>query len=205
MKITLFGATGRVGGGVLKKALADGHEVTVLVRSPEKLTPHDRLTIVQGNVCDKEAVTEAISGAERVFSALGTDKTTTLTEAVPQMIKAMRAESIERIVTIGTAGILQSRTQPEKVRYEAGDSSKRLTFAAEEHHKVFDMLRQSGLDWTIICPTFLPSGGAVGDYRIGRDFLPENGKAISVGDTAAFAYGELMTGNHIGYRVGIAY
>ena len=45
MKIALFGATGRVGGEVLKLALVEGHEVTVLVRSPEKLVPHDRLTI----------------------------------------------------------------------------------------------------------------------------------------------------------------
>jgi putative NADH-flavin reductase len=34
MKIALFGATGAVGGYFLNKALAAGHEVTALVRSP---------------------------------------------------------------------------------------------------------------------------------------------------------------------------
>ena len=205
MKIALFGATGRVGGEVLKLALAEGHVVTVLVRSPEKLAPHDRLTIIQGDVRDVVAVSHAIDGMGVVFSSLGTDQTTTLTEAVPHMMEAMKDTGINRIVTIGTAGILQSKIDLEKLRYEAGDTNRRLTFAAEEHHKVYDMLRQSGLDWTIVCPTYLPDGVAVGDYRTERDLLPEDGKQISVGDTAAFAYGELLQGDNIGFRVGISY
>ncbi|MET3657625.1 NAD(P)-dependent oxidoreductase [Sporosarcina psychrophila] len=205
MKIALFGATGRVGGEVLNLALAEGHEVTALVRSPEKLAPHDRLTIIQGDVRDVAAVSTAVAGMDVVFSSLGTDQTTTLTEAVPHMIRAMEDTGINRLVTIGTAGILQSKIDPEKLRYEAGDTNRRLTFAAEEHHKVYNMLRQSGLEWTIVCPTYLPDGVAVGDYRTERDLLPEDGKQISVGDTAAFAYGELLQGDNIGFRVGVSY
>ncbi|WP_186671976.1 NAD(P)-dependent oxidoreductase [Sporosarcina sp. BP05] len=205
MKIALFGATGRVGEEVLKLALAEGYEVTALVRSPEKLAPHGRLTVIQGDVRDADTVTLAIAGMDVVFSALGTDKTTTLTEAVPHMIKAMKDAWINRIVTIGTAGILQSKIDPQKLRYEAGDTNRRLTFAAEEHHKAYDMLRQSGLDWTIVCPTYLPDGVAVGNYRTERNLLPEDGKQIAVGDTASFAYGELLQGDNIGFRVGISY
>ncbi|MEK3937112.1 SDR family oxidoreductase [Sporosarcina sp. FSL W7-1349] len=205
MKIALFGATGRVGGEWLRLALADGHEVTALSRSPETLASHEQLRVIEGDVRHFEAVSRAVAGAEAVFSALGTDRTTTLTEATPHFIRAMEQSGVRRIVTIGTAGILQSRTTPELLRYEAGDSNRRLTFAAEEHHKAFGMLRQSGLDWTIICPTYLPDGPAAGAYRIERDFLPEEGKEISVDDTAQFAYTELVEGDHIGYRVGIAY
>lgn len=205
MKIALFGATGRVGAEVLKFALADGHEVTVLVRSSEKLPVHALLTVVEGDVRVGEDVSRVISGADVVFSALGTDKTTTLTEATAHFIREMKAGGVKRIVTIGTAGILQSRNDAEKLRYEAGDSNRRLTFAAEEHHKVYDALRESDLHWTIVCPTYLPDGEAVGGYRILRDYLPEDGKKITVGDTADFAYGELVEEKHIGHRVGIAY
>lgn len=205
LKIALFGATGRVGSEVLKLALADGHEVTVLVRSPEKLRMYDLLTVVEGDVRVGEDVARVVAGADVVFSALGTDKTTTLTEATAHFIREMKAGGVKRIVTIGTAGILQSRNDTEKLRYEAGDSNRRLTFAAEEHHKVYDMLRKSSLDWTIVCPTYLPDGGSVGGYRILRDYLPEDGKKITVGDTADFAYGELVEEKHIGHRVGIAY
>jgi len=205
MKMALFGATGRVGSEVLRLALSEGHEVTVLARSPEKLTLHDRLTVIQGDVRDADAVSLAVAGMDVVFSALGTDKTTTLTEAIPHMIKAMKDAGINRIVTIGTAGILQSKIDSQKLRYEAGDTNRRLTFAAEEHHKVYNMLRQSELDWTIVCPTYLPDGVAVGDYRTERNLLPEDGKQIAVGDTASFAYGELLQGDNIGFRVGISY
>lgn len=205
MKITIFGATGRVGNDVLKLALAAGHEVTVLVRSPEKLTPHEKLNVSVGDVRNREDVAHVIVGSDAVFSALGTDKTTTLTDAIPFMIEAMDKENIRRIVTIGTAGILQSHTEPDLMRYQAKDSHRKLTFAAQEHHKVYDMLCQTALDWTIVCPTYLPDGKAVGGYRTERNKLPDSSKEISVGDTAAFAFEELIKKEHIGVRVGIAY
>lgn len=205
MKIALFGSTGRVGAEILKRALGDGHAVTVLVRSPEKLVPHEKLTIIQGDVFDEKAVAQAIVGVDVVCSALGTDKTTTLTEAITPIIRDMKLNNIKRIVTIGTAGILQSRVEEDKLRYESSESKRRLTFAAAEHHKVYDLLRESNLDWTIVCPTYLPDGEAVGEYRVLRNLLPEDAEKISVGDTAQFAYGELINGQHIGFRVGISY
>ncbi|ARF17353.1 NAD(P)-dependent oxidoreductase [Sporosarcina ureae] len=205
MKIAIFGATGRTGSEIVRHALTDGNEVTALVRSPEKCKPHEKLTIIAGDVRNQNAVKKALVGADAVVSALGTDKTTTLTEAMPVIIKGMKEHGIKRIVTIGTAGILNSRTEPSKLRYQSNESHRKLTFAAEEHHKVFTMLQDSGLDWTIICPTYLPDGEAVGNYRTERDFLPIDGAQISIGDTAAFAYDELSKQGHKGYRVGISY
>lgn len=205
MKVVVFGATGRTGSEVVLKALQDGHEVMALVRTLEKCATHDRLTLIQGDVRNPGDVKRVMKGAEAVFSALGTDRTTTLTEAMPVIIKTMEQQGISRIVTIGTAGILQSHNEPSKLRYQAKDSNRKLTFAAEEHHKVFDLLRHSTVDWTIVCPTYLPAGEAVGNYRIERDFLPIDGKQVSTKDTAAFAYDEFIKKEHIGYRVGIAY
>lgn len=75
----------------------------------------------------------------------------------------------------------------------------------KEHAKVYEMLKESSLDWTIICPTYLPDGTATGVYRTERNVLPEGGTSISVGDTADFLYRELVTGEYVGYRVGLAY
>lgn len=205
MKIALFGATGRVGHEVLKRALSDGHEVIALVRSPEKLAKDDDLTILAGDVFDQEAVAQAVLGVDVVFSALGTDKTTTLSTSIASIIYEMKSNNIKRIVTIGTAGILQSRAEEGNLRYESIESKRKLTFAAEEHRKVYDLLSESELDWTIVCPTYLPDGEAVGEYRVLRDYLPEKAESISVGDTAQFAYNELITKENLGFRVGIAY
>lgn len=205
MKIVVFGATGRTGSEIVRRALADGNEVIAFVRSPEKFETQEKLTIIKGDVRDAEAVKNVLVGADAVVSALGTDKTTTLTEAMPSIIKGMNEHDVSRIVAIGTAGILQSRTESSKLRYQSNESHRKLTFAAEEHHKVFTMLQDSGLDWTIVCPTYLPDGEAVGNYRTERDFLPVDGTQISIGDTAAFAYDELCKKEQVGYRVGISY
>lgn len=205
MNITIFGATGRVGNEFLHRALADGHQVTALVRTASKLSSHKNLIILEGDIRDAANVNEAIQGADVVFSAIGTDKTTTLTDAIPLIIDTMYKEKVKRILTIGTAGILQSRTNPEVYRFLSTESKRRLTFAAEEHSKVYEQLSETNLEWSIVCPTFLPDGEATGQWRTERNFLPVDGFQISVGDTALFAYQELLEPKFLKSRVGLAY
>jgi putative NADH-flavin reductase len=90
-------------------------------------------------------------------------------------------------------------------RFQSTESKRRLTFAAEEHAKVFEKLAATNLDWTVVCPTYLPDGVATGQWRTETNFLPENGVEISVGDTAEFAYKELLDPQFIKVRVGLAY
>jgi putative NADH-flavin reductase len=124
---------------------------------------------------------------------------------MPLIISAMEKHGIRRIITIGTAGILNSRLTPGVLRYQGGDSNRKLTFAAEEHEKAFRLLENSSLDWTVVCPTYLPDGEARGNYRTEKDFLPENGREITVGDTAEFAFRELEHPEFRQCRVGLAY
>jgi putative NADH-flavin reductase len=204
MKIAIFGATGRVGGKILKQALADGHYVKALVRST-KIEPHPNLEMIIGDVRKAEDVERVIAGTGAVFSAIGTDRTTTLSEAAPLIAAAMKKQGVSRIIAIGTAGILDSRLSPGLLRYQGGDSNRKLTFAAEEHEKMYRELEKSALDWTIVCPTYLPDGEARGNYRTLENFLPEDGREITAGDTAAFAYSLLAHPDFIHRRVGLAY
>lgn len=204
MEIAVFGGTGRVGNGVVQQALRDGHDVKVLVRSP-KLEEMPNLEMIVGDAKHAGDVEWTVAGADAVVVALGTDRTTTLSEAMPLIIAAMKKEGIQRIVTIGTAGILDSRLTPGVLRFQGGDSNRKLTFAAEEHEKVFRLLEETDLDWTIVCPTYLPDGEARGGYRTEKDLLPLEGKEITVGDTAEFAYRQLGNPKFSRCRVGIAY
>ncbi|MEM1506017.1 SDR family oxidoreductase [Domibacillus sp. 8LH] len=206
MNILILGATGRVGSQIVTCALHDRHHVTVLVRTPEKFQiNNENLTIIQGNVLNKDDIGRAMHEIDVVISALNTDGTTTLSESMPLIIEAMENEGIKRIITIGTAGILQSRTTPNFLRYQSSESKQKSTRAAKEHHKVYDMLKQSTLEWTIVCPTYLPGGERVGNYRIDRNFLPEGGAEISVPDTAEFTFKQVKASDYIKSRVGIAY
>ncbi|UUZ83706.1 SDR family oxidoreductase [Paenibacillus sp. P26] len=206
MNILVLGATGRVGSQIVTFALHDTHHVTVFVRTPEKIQiNNENLTTIQGNVLNKDDIVRAMHGIDVVISALNTGGTTTLSESMPLIIEAMENEGIKRIITIGTAGILQSRTTPNSLRYQSSESKQKSTRAAKEHHKVYDMLKRSTLEWTIVCPTYLPAGKRVGIYRIDRNFLPEGGAEISVPDTAEFTFKQINATDYIKSRVGIAY
>lgn len=126
MKITIFGATGRVGNEVLQCALAEGHEVKVLIRSLDKLPVHPNLQKIKGDVKNFEDTVQAIEQADAVISAIGTDKTTTLSDGVPNIIRAMEQLNVKRIVTIGTAGILDSRAERGKLRFQSSESNESL-------------------------------------------------------------------------------
>ncbi|WP_144510581.1 NAD(P)-dependent oxidoreductase [Bacillus sp. FJAT-22090] len=202
MKIALFGATGRVGNAILALLLESNLDVVVLVRNPDKLQPHARLTVLEGDARKASDIENTLDNVDAVISALGTDQTTVLTEAISHIILTMKKKNITRIITIGTAGILESRVDPGILRYKSSESKRRSTVAAKEHHKVFNMLCESTLDWTIICPTYLPTGDATNAYIIERDMLPIGAKKTTTGDTALFAVKELMENKQIGYRVG---
>jgi len=75
MNIAVIGATGATGLEFLRQALEAGHNLTALVRSPEKVTiQHPNLHVIKGNALDIDDVSRAVSGKDAVFIALGTGK-----------------------------------------------------------------------------------------------------------------------------------
>ena len=55
----------------LRQALDAGHDVVALVRRPEAVPLHDRLTVVGGDVRDDAALDKLLPGAAIVLSCLG--------------------------------------------------------------------------------------------------------------------------------------
>ncbi|MBT2573976.1 SDR family oxidoreductase [Bacillus sp. ISL-51] len=206
MKIALFGATGRVGQAFIEEARKHKHlEIFAFVRSDNTKLPISEDHIIKGNARKPEDVNQIISKADTVVSCLSTDGDDTLSAAIRNIIESMKQNQVQRLLTVGTAGILQSRLEPDKYRFESIESKRKTTRAAEEHAGVYTMLLASDLDWTIICPTYLPDGDAAGTYRFEQDVLPEGGVKITVGDTAHFLYHELVSPQFFRKRVGLAY
>jgi uncharacterized protein len=206
VNICLFGATGRVGSVILENALSHNHSIKALVRNRTKLLEENlNLHIVDGNALNRQNISEAIIGTDVVVSALNTDGTSTLAESMAIIIEQMKKQKIRRIITIGTAGILQARSEPDLYRFQSSESKRKTTKDAEEHLKAYLLLKESELDWTVICPTYLPLGERVGKYRYEKNVLPENPSSISVYDTGDFAYNQLFSDQFVGNRVGITY
>ena len=72
MRLVIFGPTGGTGRRLVERAIAEGHDVTALVRNSSRMSArHRRLKVVVGDVSDAGKVREAVAGNEAVISVLG--------------------------------------------------------------------------------------------------------------------------------------
>jgi putative NADH-flavin reductase len=207
MRIALFGGTGRTGRYILDAALAGGDAVTVLARNPSKLPPGKyRLTIQLGDVLDGDTVDDTIFGQDVVISALGLSdpaKPKALSTGIANIIRAMRTHSRSRIVVIAGAGVLDD-PNTGGLRIENPNYPAMFRPYGEEHRRVYDLLRATNLEWTMVCPPSMRDEPPTGNVRIEENRMPAGGKSITYADVANFAYSLLGSGGYIRQRVGIA-
>ena len=118
MRVTVFGATGAIGRLVVQQLLDDGHQVTALVRTPAKLTlTHSQLTVVTGQLSDRDAVEQAVSGADAVISALGPSlkRSTTgtqVTDGTRTVVQVMEAQKVTRFIGLATPSLADPKDKP---------------------------------------------------------------------------------------------
>jgi putative NADH-flavin reductase len=194
MNIAIFGAGGATGKLLTERCLAAGHNVTALIRTPEKFPYRDKVHIVQGSAFDPAAVRETVDGADVVFSALGAHSPlrneNVLPRAVPIIVDALQRASVRRIIVLGSAGALANSLdkQPawrrwfvQKIVYNSF-----LKWPVAEQIAQYKALSNSDLDWTMVMPPMLTNGPARGRIRIDGEALPPNGSKISRADVADF-------------------
>ena len=198
MNIAIFGASGATGTLLTQRCLAAGHQVTALLRTPEKFPLRDRIHVIQGSPFDLPAVSQTIKGADAILSALGANslkKEDVLERAVPQIIAAMQETAaqpkpVRRIIVLGSAGALPTSLdkQPAWRRWFVQNIvyNTFLKWPVASQISQWQNLSQSNLDWTMVMPPMLTNTPAHGTYRIAGDALPRNGSRISREDVADF-------------------
>jgi putative NADH-flavin reductase len=170
MKIALFGATGGTGMQVWQQALSQGHQVCALVRNPAKLGEVlDGLRVVEGDVLDQSRVDACLEGAEAVLCSLGSHGGKAPVEAsgTERIIAGMQRIGPKRLVVVTSLGVGNSKDQvPTFFRVLMMLTLKRIMAAKEVQEQ---MVRDSGLDWTIVRPGGLTDAPGTGNYRAGTD------------------------------------
>ncbi|MCX2933715.1 SDR family oxidoreductase [Mycobacterium sp. CVI_P3] len=69
MRVTVFGASGKIGSLVVDDLLADGHYVTAYLRDPGKLKiSHPNLTTIEGELSDPDRIRQTVRGADAVIT-----------------------------------------------------------------------------------------------------------------------------------------
>ncbi|VXB20052.1 Putative oxidoreductase [Exiguobacterium sp. 8H] len=199
--IALFGGSGRTGERVLERLLKKGHRVTLLTR--QSLGSNEEIDEILGDATDRDAVFETVRSADVVISALGTDKQNVLSTFTPLVIEAMKQFNVTRIITVGTAGILQAHDS-DNYRFETKESKRTMTTAAEDHARAYELLRDSGLAFTVICPTQLIDEQSTGEIIVSKEVLgTKHSGPISRDDVADLVMACLTDDDYVGHRVGI--
>ena len=173
MKLAIFGATGKTGMPLVEQALAAGHSVTALARTPAKLgIQHANLRVVPGDVLDPAAVAETLRGADVAISTLGPAPDAppdVLSRGIGTIIAAMRAAGLRRLIVLSSLGIGDSRHQVPLAFKIACMVIPVLKRSMQDHEVTDRLVRNSGLDWTLIRAGGLKDGPRAGNYRSGVD------------------------------------
>lgn len=214
MRIALVGATGFIGSKILAEAAGRGHTITAICRHPEKVDAQDNVRARAVDVTDAAALADAVASHDIVVHACAPPrememeaKIAAQTTITSNIIAAMKARGIPRILAVGGAGTLlidgvRSMDRPEfPKQFEGGAKATAVVkeLLQEEHD----------FDWTVLCPsTMIVPGERTGKFRLDFDDLivmPDGTSKISVEDYALAFVNELEHPMYTGHRFTVGY
>ena len=207
MRLLIFGATGGTGRHLVSQALEQGRQVTAFVRDPSKLSAkHPNLTIVKGDLSDRNSVAGALNGVDAAISVLGNDTRKALfkpnniiSQNLPNIMSAMQQGGVERLLLVSSFGINANMFWPQKLLLRTLLRNLFADLPVQEK-----LIKESGLNWTIVRPTRLTNGPKTGACRSG-DLYIHPFTSISRADVAAFLLKEAVSPEYQRKVVTISY
>jgi len=201
-KMCVFGASGPTGLSFVQQALARGHAVTAVVRTPAKLThKHDNLKIIQGDVTDAKAVSGYLAGHDCVVSCLGAhgtspwNHTKLYSTSMAAITAGMKTNNIRRVLTL-TSWCTEIPLAPWWIR---GIVTPILTQGFIYDMRLMEVqLSAQDVDYTVIRPPGLTNKPPTGKWRLveGQQ-VPGAGYFLPRADVAAALLSVLETDQHI--------
>lgn len=213
MKLMVFGATGGIGGHVVRQALDVGHTVTAVVRDPARFTVHHPALEV-ATVPDLTApgvLRPVLAASDAALSGVGPrgrHAGPVASSTTREILRALEAVSgSRRFVAVSAAPV---GPVPE------GDSfvNRRivLPFVGALFRDLYadlaameDEIRRSATDWTVVRPPKLVNKPLTGKYRTIVDGNVPHAYTISRADAAHAMLAALSNPATLRKAIGIAY
>lgn len=171
MRITVFGASGKVGRLVVHRLLNDGHDVTAFVFGTSPFEENPGLKVITGDVHNLEDVMPAVKEAEAVLSTLGswgTKQKDILSSGTKNIVTAMQQHNVTRVVTLTGADAVSSTDKPtffDRLFHALLKlSPARKILADGEQH--IELLSRSSLNWTVLRSPIMNERGDTKQYKI---------------------------------------
>lgn len=217
MKVALIGASGFVGSHILQELLSRGHQVSAIVRHPEKIdVSNPSLTAVKGNVFDVKELAGLLKGHDAAISAYNPGWSNPniyqeFLDGSQAVQQAVKESGVKRYIVIGGAGSLFVAPGTQLVDTPQFPAEwKPGALAARDYLTIIQ--KEDQLDWTFLSPAIEMHQGTAGTrkgtYRTGKDspVFNENGRSIiSVEDLSVAIVDELEEPAHIKERFTVAW
>jgi putative NADH-flavin reductase len=207
MKLVVLGATGGIGKEIVRQSIGRGHDVTAFVRTPEPLKAlGTRLSVIQGDLLNSSRLAHVVRGHDAVLSGFGprvpisTSDADLLRRFAVSLTRGMQEAGVRRAVIVSTAFLFRDSILPPA--HLIG-----LLFfrgIVEDSSAMEEILKKSGLDWTLVRPPQLTDKPATGRYRVREGHLPVFGFQISRADVADFMIKAAESSSHTRSVVGVS-
>jgi putative NADH-flavin reductase len=213
MRVAIIGASGNIGSAIREEALTRGHDVTAIVRHPEKIaSSNPRLTVVKGDILS-DKVDSLVRGHDAVISAynpgwanpnIAADTTT----GYNAIIEGVKKAGVKRLLVVGGAGSLEVSPGVQLIdTTEVPPLIKSAILALRG--VLYSLRKEQALEWTFFSPagTIAP-GDRTGKFRLGKDQIIKDSKGeskISTQDYAMAMIDELEKPSHVKERFTIGY
>nr|WSW68805.1 NAD(P)H-binding protein [Streptomyces sp. NBC_00995] len=209
MRIAVFGANGPTGRHLTGQALAAGHEVVAVTRRPGSLSERPGLTVAVADATDPAAVDAAVAGTDAVLSALGArfsrQAVTLYSASALALTGAMARHGVKRLLAISSS-IADPAWRPTGAHFfnHVLDPlvNRRLGRTLhEDMRRMEDVIRGTGLDWTLVRPSGLFEHPVVTDYLTAP--ASADGVFTARGDLAASMLRELEERRYVRAAMGV--
>lgn len=160
MKIVILGSTGFLGKVILRKVLEKGYQIKTLVRNSEKLGDlRDRVEFCEGCVTNVDKLEETVKGADVVISTIGPSMKRgsdpeLYKNTMERIVDVLDKQNVKRYIHIGGAahlgGEYEHWTMGRRIlRFVLKIIANPVLIAKQME---WEVLKNSGLDWTLIRP-----------------------------------------------------
>ena len=209
MKLLVVGASRGIGLEILNQGVSAGHQVSAIARSPESISlSSETLKIIKGDILNKHSVNDAVKGQDVVCITIGIKPTrqpvSVFSEGTKVVIEAMKHHSCKVLLCVTGIGAGDSRGHGGFL-YDRIIYPLLLKTIYEDKDRQEEIIRNSGLEWTIVRPGFLTNGPKTVQYRVLSDMSGVRANKISRADVADFILREAAQRKHRGDTVLLTY
>jgi putative NADH-flavin reductase len=195
MKIAIIGASRGIGYELLKAALEEGHEVTALLRNPDRLTISAAgLNVIKGDILDLASAAAAVSGQNAICVCIGIPPTRkpvdVFSRGTQHVLDAMGPDSQQKLITVTGIGAGDSKGHGGFL-YDRITNPLLLKTIYADKNRAEVIIKGSKVDWLIVRPGFLTNGPRTGKYRVVNNLSGVTAGKISRLDVADFILKQL--------------